>query len=167
MIYRAVFIDTRIHAPNFLTHLIGFVLKLRNLGIPDHGLIRELSPALAGSLYSGEGHSQIYHEAAVYDLAVRHALETTDMPQTEAGIAGGKSNAETLVVGWDDGPPAVGDRNPYYLPWAMRGVLEEEIVRRELGDECRVLLKEFEEWKPTNKGLKDVKFRLEAVKSKL
>lgn len=49
-----------------LTHLVGFALKLRNLGISDHGLIRELSTPLAGSLYTGEGHSKIYEDDAVY-----------------------------------------------------------------------------------------------------
>ena len=50
--------------------------------------------------------------------------------------------------------------NPFFLPWAMRGVLEEELVRKELGDECKDLLALFERWK-------DVRFRLEAVRSKL
>ena len=49
-----------------LSHLVGFALKLRNLGIPDHGLIRELSIPLAGSLYGGEGHSRLYEDDAVY-----------------------------------------------------------------------------------------------------
>lgn len=49
-----------------LSHLVGFALKLRNLGLPDHGLIRELSSPLAGSLYSGEGHSRLYDDEAVY-----------------------------------------------------------------------------------------------------
>lgn len=49
-----------------LSHLVGFILKLRNLGISDHGLIRELSSPLAGSLYSGEGHSRIYDDGNVY-----------------------------------------------------------------------------------------------------
>jgi hypothetical protein len=49
-----------------LSHLVGFVLKLRNLGISDHGLIRELSSPLAGSLYTGEGHSRLYDDEAVY-----------------------------------------------------------------------------------------------------
>jgi len=57
--------------------------------------------------------------------------------------------------------------NPYYLPWAMRGLLEEEFVKKELGQEVEELLGMFEDWKPTSKGLKDVKFRLEAVKSRL
>lgn len=50
-----------------LSHLVGFALKLRNLGVPDHGLIRELSTPLAGSLYTGEGHSRIYEDEAVYE----------------------------------------------------------------------------------------------------
>lgn len=66
-IYRAVFVDGRIHAPDFIAHLVGFALKLRNLGISDQGLIRELSVALAGSLYSGEGHSRLYDDNQVYE----------------------------------------------------------------------------------------------------
>ena len=66
-IYRAVFIDGRVHAPDFISHLIGFALKLRNLGVSDHGLIRELSIPLAGSLYGGEGHSRLYDDQQVYE----------------------------------------------------------------------------------------------------
>jgi hypothetical protein len=46
---------------------VGFALKLRNLGVSDHGLIRELSIPLAGSLYSGEGHSRLYYDDQVYE----------------------------------------------------------------------------------------------------
>jgi hypothetical protein len=42
-------------------------MKLRNLGVSDHGLIRELSVPLAGSLYSGEGHSRLYDEGKLYE----------------------------------------------------------------------------------------------------
>jgi len=49
----------------------------------------------------------------------------------------------------------------------MRGLLEEEFVRRELGKEVEDLLGLFEEWRPTGKGLKDVRYRLEGVRSKL
>ncbi len=150
-IYRAVSIDGRIHAPNFISHLVGFVLKLRNLGVQDHGLIRELSSPLAGSLYSGEGHSRIYDDDAVYDLAVAFALETTkltNMPLSRRTVS--------AING-----------NPYVLPFAIRGVLEEELVKTELQEEAQQLLREFDEWKPTTKTLKDVKFRLEGVRSKL
>jgi hypothetical protein len=49
----------------------------------------------------------------------------------------------------------------------MRGVLEEEYVRTELYAETAALLKQFDEWKPSTKALKDVKFRLEGIRSKL
>ena len=49
----------------------------------------------------------------------------------------------------------------------MRGVLEEEFVRAELNNEMNELLNQFDAWKPSSKVLKDVKFRLEGVRSKL
>jgi hypothetical protein len=49
----------------------------------------------------------------------------------------------------------------------MRGLLEEDFVKTELSSETDVLLKQFDAWKPVTKALKDVKYRLEAVRSKL
>lgn len=60
--------------------------------------------------------------------------------------------------------PTASSANPFFLPWAVRGMLEEELVKRDMMDEVRELVREFEEWKPTSKVLKDVKWRLEAVK---
>ncbi|KAJ5370824.1 uncharacterized protein N7496_006916 [Penicillium cataractarum] len=151
-IYRSVFVDGRVHAPSFLSHLVGFALKLRNLGIPDHGLIRELSSPLAGSLYTGEGHSRLYDDEAVYYMAIQFALETSSVPDAKLSI---KRSS-----------PAVSP-NPYILPFAMRGLLEEEYVRRELHEETMELLRQFDDWKPSSKVLKDVKFRLEGIRSKL
>ncbi|KAJ5558535.1 hypothetical protein N7535_008750 [Penicillium sp. DV-2018c] len=151
-VYRAVFVDGRVHAPSFLSHLVGFALKLRNLGVPDHGLIRELSTPLAGSLYSGEGHSRLYDDEAVYAMAIQFALETSSIPDSSLSIKRASSSPTP---------------NPYILPFAMRGLLEEEYVRREMYDETMELLRQFDDWKPTSKALKDVKFRLEGIRSKL
>ncbi|KAJ5764418.1 hypothetical protein N7533_003099 [Penicillium manginii] len=152
-IYRSVFVDGRVHAPSFLSHLVGFALKLRNLGVPDHGLIRELSGPLAGSLYTGDGHSRLYDDEVVYYMAIQFALETSSVPDATLNI---KRSTSPLV-------PA----NPYILPFAMRGLLEEEHVRRQLHDETMELLRQFDDWKPSSKVLKDVKFRLEGIRSKL
>ncbi|KAL2840964.1 hypothetical protein BJY01DRAFT_14833 [Aspergillus pseudoustus] len=151
-IYRAVFVDGRVHAPSFVSHLVGFALKLRNLGISDHGLIRELSSPLAGSLYTGDGHSRLYDDQAVYRLAIEFAIETSPV-----------SNVPLDMKRTHPPPPA----NPYILPFAMRGLLEEEHVRHKLYNETLELLKQFDDWKPTSKVLKDVKFRLEGIRSKL
>ncbi|KAI5286992.1 hypothetical protein KEM54_006329 [Ascosphaera aggregata] len=128
-------------------------MKLRNLGISDHGLIRELSSPVAGSLYSGEGHSRLYDNIAVYRLAVEFALETLPVPHPRF---------ERMLTKL----PA-SESNPYILPFVMRGVLEEDHVRREMADETTELLNQFESWKPSSKVLKDVKFRLEGIRSKL
>ncbi|OAA71533.1 hypothetical protein ISF_02084 [Cordyceps fumosorosea ARSEF 2679] len=163
-IYRAVFIDGRIHAPDFIAHLVGFALKLRNLGVSDHGLVRELSLALAGSLYSGEGHSRLYYDDAVYDLAIAHALETTSVPQPTPCHVAHRTVPTATPTG---AAPALASANPYVLPWIMRGLLEEDFVKTELSAETEELLRQFDDWKPSNKALKDVKYRLEAVRSKL
>ena len=95
----------------------------------------------------------MYFDSAVYDLAVTHALETTSTPKpipVEVQPRGG-----------------LGGANPYVLPWIMRGVLEEDLVKTELSAETDELLKQFDDWKPTNKALKEVKYRLEAVRSRL
>ncbi|TGZ80604.1 hypothetical protein EX30DRAFT_332130 [Ascodesmis nigricans] len=152
-IYRAVFVDGRLHTPDFLSHLVGFALKLRNLGVRDHGLVRELSSPLAGSLYGGEGHSRIYDDGCVYDLGIRHALETDTM----------QGEPKLLIEPFELPTNA----NPFFLPWSMRGLLEEPVVRTRLQREGRGLLEMFEEWRPQTKQLRDVKWRLEAVRSKL
>lgn len=171
-----------------IAHLVGFALKLRNLGVSDHGLIRELSTPLAGSLYSGEGHSRLYYEDQVYDLAVAHALETTDLPLhasnrcchinhphrpvTIAPAPGGQQAAGNAsgtgsVKGTTTVAAPLANPNPYHLPWIMRGLLEENFVKTELSAETDELLKQFDDWKPITKALKDVKYRLEAVRSRL
>lgn len=61
----------------------------------------------------------------------------------------------------------IASSNPYHLPWIMRGLLEEDLVKTELSTETEELLRQFDDWKPTTKALKDVKYRLEAVRSKL
>ncbi|KAF3928897.1 hypothetical protein AA313_de0200778 [Arthrobotrys entomopaga] len=143
-IYRAVFVDGRVHAPDFISHAVGLALKLRNIGVRDHGIIRELSVPLAGSLYSGEGHSRIYDDSAIYDLGVRHSLETTTKEFLRVPL-----KVEDFEL-----PSAA---NPYILPWAMRGMLEERRVQDEfeLREESRTLLEEFAKWHPTSKVLKD------------
>jgi hypothetical protein len=214
---RAVFMDGRLHSSNFLTHLVVFSVKLRNRGISDHGLLREISAPLAGSLVGGEGHSRVYDDPAVYMCAAEFALESTDM------IVSAQANAVTSeAMGEEDrqrftarraslsgypremtaanlmrrgslgvGLPGIApiiapyhihngaagstsatnvtEKNPFVLPWAVRGMLEEEAVRKdpELQKEVHALVREFEQWRPTGKGLKDVRWRLEGVRSLL
>jgi len=90
------------------------------------------------------------------------------------------TDSSSLAVEYALEPTSVGDiplelkkyevltnANPYVLPWIMRGLLEEDFVKTELDTETTELLKQFDDWKPATKVLKDVKYRLEAVRSKL
>lgn len=200
---RAVFVDGQIHAPNFLTHLVVFAIKLRNLGVSDHGLIRQLSAPLAGSLVGGEGHSRIYDEPNVYRLAIDFALGSTDIAPSSVQHTAQTSTAtkkdrrassstlptsppladhlrrssltaslapppQQIGIAPDvaeyEPPPTSANANPFVLPWAVRGMLEEELVKREMKGEVEELVKEFEAWKPTSKVLRDVRWRLEGVR---
>ena len=92
-------------------------------------VIRELSSPLAGNLYGGGGYSPIYEDDAVYDLAMRFALETNSVPGTLLSQR----------------PSPTSSSNPYILPWAVQGVLEEDFVRSDLRDEANELLRLFDD----------------------
>lgn len=215
---RTIFIDGRVHTSNFLIHLVVFAAKLRNLGVSDHGLLRELSSPLAGSIVGGEGHSRVYDDPAVYMQAIEFALESTDVlppilppkgrqgsaetapadkrrsldGDRRAGQAGYPKNMtaanhmrrgslsslnlagtgiapSTAAYGVPIGSAAPAEKNPFVLPWAVRGMLSEDIVKQDprLQQEVQELIGEFESWRPVSKGLKDVRWRLEGVRSLL
>ena len=86
-----------------------------------------------------------------------HALETTD-------VAGGVSPPCEILHRHGGG---LSNPNPYHLPWIMRGLLEEDFVKTDLSAETAELVRQFDDWKPVTKALKDVKYRLEAVRSRL
>ena len=88
----------------------------------------------------------------MYDLGVQHGLETVPLSQVSMQTQKGTTSSS---------------QNPYILPFAMRGLLEEDYVRTELHEEISELIQQFDAWKPSSKVLKDVKFRLEGVRSKL
>ncbi|KAF9419846.1 hypothetical protein BGZ94_009285 [Podila epigama] len=157
-IVRAVYIDGNSYQKDFLTQLISFALRLRNAGLDDHGVLVHLSEVIAGSLY-GEGHSTIYDEREVYMLAIRSLLEppvtlTPELARSEPVLHAFRARQRL---------------NPFYLPWGMRGMAEDIKAR---GDEglakgLEELRKLYSEWNPVTKGMKEIKYRLEPVRSKL
>ncbi|RKP22361.1 hypothetical protein SYNPS1DRAFT_20172 [Syncephalis pseudoplumigaleata] len=161
---RAIYIDGVDYTGDFLTSLISFALRLRNHGIHDHGLIVYLSEAIAGSLYSGtQGHSTIYEELQVYALAVRWLLDAHPEP-----LRGGQPvehPADPILT-----PFQADERlNPYYLPWIMRGLLEDSRLRKNkaLLRDIEQLQRQFEQWEPVSRPMKELKFRLEPLRARL
>ncbi|KAH3681116.1 hypothetical protein WICPIJ_007921 [Wickerhamomyces pijperi] len=153
-IFRATYVDGDSNTPEFVTRAISIANHLHNVGLSDHGLIKEVSNALAGPL-TGGGHSRIYNDPQVYDLALNFSLYTTNLGY-DIPLYFKPYSIEQLGV------------NPYHLPWCMRGLLYEAKHHfRDGGKEIELLFKEFEEWKPESKVLKDMKYRLNGLKSKL
>lgn len=150
-IYRAVYIDGQDVSPEFISNLISMALRLENYGSTDHGTIKQLSGALTGTL-TGGGHSKIYDESRVYDLALRYALETTDAP-----------TSTSLQVDSEFQIPKP-NQNPYLLPWCLRGLLAEAQIRPSFEEQLNELYEEFENWRPESKILKDIKYRISAIK---
>ncbi|ORX41699.1 hypothetical protein BCR36DRAFT_375077 [Piromyces finnis] len=68
-LYRAIYVERKDYNDDFFTKLIEFIMKLRNHGITDYGLLIHLSDLIIGSFVHGtQGHSTIYESDNVYKL---------------------------------------------------------------------------------------------------
>ena len=160
-ILRALYVDGQAYPrTDFLVNLLTFCVAVRNASATDHNLLTLLSSSVAGSLYGGAGHSLIYEEPAVYDLASRYLFEVTS-PLGEPTLRTDDESLPQMSI-----EPFEAQRwNPYQLPWALRGLLEDTRVRSLFPDLILKLLDDYEGWKPATKTLKDVQFRLQPMTS--
>lgn len=151
-ILRAVYIDKHIYADDdFLINLVVFALRLRNAGLSDHGLLVHLSEVLAGSIYAFEGgHSTIYEEVDVYLTAVRYLFQQP-------------IDTSTLHEPHMEPFKATARLNPFYLPWAVRGIFDDTRVVQQALSELQRLHRLFKAWTPTSTRLREIKFRLEPL----
>ncbi|KAJ2513476.1 hypothetical protein H4217_006324 [Coemansia sp. RSA 1939] len=185
-VYRAVYIDAPHYIDDFLTNLIVFALRLRNMGIYDHDLLIHLSEVVAGSLWGHSGHSTVYGEPSVYKLAIRWLLYSispagsavhvsTSIPTALLGsnAAGGHLAGKCVNV---SGPQihmsyrpfdATKKLNPFYIPWIMRTLWDEPEIRQNevLRMELQRLVRLFDQWTPDTKVGKELKYRLEPVRA--
>lgn len=166
---RAIFCDgAAFPRVDFLTNLLSFCAAVRNAGLSDHNLLTLLSASVAGSLYGGLGHSLVYEDPQVYSLAARYLLEVTspnsypttrssDSSNGSSGNTGsGSSNRPKLLFEpFSTSESAKWNSNPYALPWSLRGLLEDEMVRRYFDPVIDKLLRDYNEWTPSTKTLKD------------
>ncbi|GAA5962794.1 hypothetical protein JCM3765_001521 [Sporobolomyces pararoseus] len=158
-ILRAVYIDSdAFHTSDFLANLVVFSARLRNAGLSDHDLVYHLSEALSGAL-TGVGHSKIYEEEEVFNLAVRHQFETTSLTEAPTHL---DTHAQAPPLSMSFQPRD--RRNPYLLTWAIRGIFDDPQVRLLFGNELKALGEAYETWKPQTKVLKDCKLKLEGIR---
>ncbi|KAJ2918774.1 hypothetical protein MD484_g1593, partial [Candolleomyces efflorescens] len=150
LILRALYIDgDAYHSSDFLSNLLVLLLRLRNCGIPDGGLLAHLSEATAGSL-SGVGHSTAYEELATYSLAVRYLFSTDN----------GIENHAPLVI---EPFNAAHEQNDYEIPWSLRDVIADERVIHFFSNEVAKLRDAFRDWHPKTTILRDLKRKLQPI----
>ncbi|KAJ2473082.1 hypothetical protein GGI02_001133 [Coemansia sp. RSA 2322] len=178
-VYRAMHVDSHHYLDDFLTNLIVFALRLRNMGIYDHDLLIHLSEVVAGSLWGHSGHSTIYAEPAVYKLAIKWLLYSTSsvhlspsasVPTTTLGLSLDRQHASAsgLQTHMSYRPFNATDRlNPFFIPWIMRTLWDEPEIRQNesLRVELRRLVALFDKWAPDTKAGKELKYRLEPVRA--
>ncbi|GJE96161.1 hypothetical protein PsYK624_123540 [Phanerochaete sordida] len=149
-ILRALYIDGDAYSSSdFLSNLLVLLIRIRNSGLSDSGLLTHLSEATAGTL-SGVGHSTAYEEPAVYSLAVDYAFLTTD---------GGEPDSTLAVEAFN----AVDEQNDYEIPWSLRDLIADERVAHFFAKEFAQLRDAFDDWAPKTSILRDVKRKLQPI----
>lgn len=156
-IARAVFVDknTTEEIPEFLVKLMECALRVVNMGYSDCDMISELSQYSSGSLTNG-GHSKIYNDSQVYLLGIRNALETQDLflgYKAVLKIHDKEFNAKNI------------NKNPYYLPWCLRGFMDEMLSIKNIDSVALRddLLKSCNDWNPQSKTHKKLKACVEVI----
>ncbi|WFD44665.1 hypothetical protein MPSI1_003335 [Malassezia psittaci] len=154
-ILRAVYIDgMAFPETDFLIRLVLLCVAVRNNGFHDYNLLTLLSASVAGSLYGGLGHSLIYDEPNVYDFATRYLFDTQSPARTGATnipLTAARHSAQR----W----------NPYDLPWALRGLLDDKTIEMFFKEDIQEVIKDYAHWNPTSKPLRDLRWRLAPVRT--
>lgn len=154
-ILRAVYIDgVAFPETDFLISLIILCVAVRNCGFHDHNLLTLLSASVAGSLYGGLGHSLVYDEENVYDLATRYLFETNS-PRSSGATHIPLVTTSFAAQRW----------NPYELPWGLRGLLEDTTIQHFFGDDIVEVIQDYHDWHPASKPLRDLQWRLSPIRS--
>jgi len=149
-ILRALYIDGDAYSSSdFLSNLLVLLIRIRNSGLSDSGLLTHLSEATAGTL-SGVGHSTAYEELATYALAVDYQFLTTD----------GGDAAPTLTV---EPFNAVDEQNDYEIPWSLRDLIADDRVAYFFAKEFAQLRDAFDDWAPKTTILRDIKRKLQPI----
>ncbi|CAE6451633.1 unnamed protein product [Rhizoctonia solani] len=152
LILRGLFLDGDAYSSSdFLSNLLVLLLRVKNAGLDEHGLVVHLSEATAGSL-SGIGHSTAYEDLGPYTLAVRYMFETSDLAP---------DNNSKLSV---DTFQAHASRNDYEIPWLLHTVLSDARISRIFSSEIAELRDSFAEWKPTTAVLRDIQRKLAPIR---
>ncbi|KAI6161008.1 hypothetical protein EDD17DRAFT_1591508 [Pisolithus thermaeus] len=150
LILRAIYIDgDAYHSSDFLSNLLALLLRIRNAGLSDSGLLTHLSEATAGSL-NGIGHSTPYEELGTYTLAINYLFLANDGLEEPTELTTESFNALT-------------EQNDYEIPWALRDLIADDRVTSLFSDELVGLRDAFRNWQPKTAIQRDLKRKLQPI----
>lgn len=150
LILRALYIDgDAYHSSDFLSNLLVLLLRIRNAGLSDGGLLAHLSESTAGSL-NGVGHSTAYEETATYSFAINYLFLTDSGQHPQVELAMESFDART-------------EQNDYEIPWALRDLIADDRVAELFSDDFIRLRDAFRDWQPKTAILRDVKRKLQPI----
>ncbi|KAG2143392.1 uncharacterized protein EDB93DRAFT_1088266 [Suillus bovinus] len=150
LILRALYIDgDAYHSSDFLSNLLVLLLRIRNAGLSDGGLLAHLSESTAGSL-NGVGHSTAYEETATYSFAINYLFLADSGQHPHVELAMEPFDART-------------EQNDYEIPWALRDLIADDRVAELFSDDFIRLRDAFRDWQPKTAILRDVKRKLQPI----
>ncbi|KAG1763910.1 hypothetical protein EV702DRAFT_1205315 [Suillus placidus] len=150
LILRALYIDgDAYHSSDFLSNLLVLLLRIRNAGLSDGGLLAHLSESTAGSL-NGVGHSTAYEETATYSFAINYLFLSDSGQHSQVELAMEPFDART-------------EQNDYEIPWALRDLIADDRVAELFSDDFIRLRDAFRDWQPKTAILRDVKRKLQPI----
>ncbi|RCK65193.1 hypothetical protein Cantr_00507 [Candida viswanathii] len=139
----------------FISQLLNILCLMKNLGYyNDYGLIKDVSDKLDPTPQQSSS-TPMYLEDKVYDEALKHSLETTNLIHA--------AEHELLVKYIAKSSP---DDNFYnLLPWNLRSLFQDIMQIKHINNLRLIvgLIEDFNNWKPLangNKNFKDIKYCL-------
>jgi hypothetical protein len=152
LIYRTVFVHHDDFNDDFLYHLCVFLIKIRNHGITDHGLLLYLSEYFKGSVYGfgTQGHSEVYEENETYKRGLDWIL-------SEQTLWNGEFKVEDKVVL---------KYTPNHIPFALAQVFCNQMLEEKFPFDLHRLKELFQRWIPQG-NFKELKYRMEPLRAKL
>lgn len=176
-LFRAMYVDSKyvsigdpVNADtSFIVEFVGFLIELKNAGINDCEVLKNLSDMLAlGMISSADGHSNLYDDSDIYQLAIKWLFHGANNDRSS------RSSNTPCTIEQFEIPRKF---NPYHLPWSIRGLVQfiadggitDGFIRaakhKHFISRLKQLLQvEYPNWRPKSKTFKDIKYRMEAVK---
>lgn len=148
-ILRYLYIDSSIPSSHdFVIDLIVLGLLILNAGLDDQGLVSHLSPAMSGT-WLGAGHTTPYEDPGPYNHALRYLL-SNDRSPTDMALSVEPFSARDV-------------KNEYELPWIVRGLMDDDKVKKLFARELKGLKESILDWQPTTRPLMEIKKRVNCL----